>query len=96
MPHIKIVESSELNPELSLRASDYIKEALKRPPVYVRNIVVHSSLTDSYYFVPKAKVIGENRFEVVGKKINVTESVRALIEAKRKPPSKKKVRANDI
>ena len=90
MPIIKIVESSELRPELGLRARDYIKK--ERPTsVYARNIVVHSSFSDRYYFVPKAKVIGENLFEVVGKKVDVTESVRALVASKqRKPPPKRR------
>lgn len=91
MPIIKIVESSELRPELGLRARDYIKK--ERPTsVYARNIVVHSSFSDRYYFVPKAKVIGENLFEVVGKKVDVTESVRALIASKRKATSKRSTR----
>jgi hypothetical protein len=70
---------------------------------YVRHAVVHSRLTDRYFYVAKLKVIGDDLFQAIGKKYDVTESVRVVVDkaveaalkkaAKKKKPTKRKVKA---
>lgn len=55
---------------------------------YVHNQVVKSILDDRYYFAKKMEVIAEGTFLVVGKKVDVTESVQALLKSKRKSRSR--------
>lgn len=72
--------------------------------VYVRHAVVYSALTDSYFYVPRLKVIGDGLLQAVGKKYNVTDSVRAVVDkaveaalkkaaTKKKKPTKRKAKA---
>jgi hypothetical protein len=51
--------------------------------VYVTNRILGPSLYGKYYFVRKAKDLGNGMLEVVGAKVDVTESVRALLTAER-------------
>lgn len=56
------------------------KTIKKTAPVYVHDQVFRSALTDRYFFVRRAKVRGDGVFEVIRKKYDVTESVKALIQ----------------
>lgn len=45
-----------------------------------RNQVLYSPLSESYYFVPRAQRVGDSTtLRVVGKKIDVTSSVKPLL-----------------
>lgn len=70
---------------------------------YARNVVLQSPLTGCYYFCTKVELLGGGMNRVVGKKVDVTESMKALfgpmleqkaraIERKAKPatPGKRK------
>ncbi len=50
---------------------------------YVRNVVRFSLLGERYYFIPKAEVLGGGIERAVGKKIDVTDSVKRLVESAR-------------
>lgn len=45
---------------------------------YVRNVVMQSPLTGAYYFVPKAQLLATGAARVIGKKIDVTDSIEGL------------------
>lgn len=45
---------------------------------YATNQIMQAG--DRFYFVKKAKLIGEGMYQVVGAKVDVTESVQALID----------------
>lgn len=49
---------------------------------YVFNQILFSSLTQRFYFVRKAKVRGDGILEVVGKKVDVTESIQPFLAKK--------------
>ena len=52
--------------------------AKKKPPTYIYNTIMQSPLTGQYYFVKKARVLDTGVALVVGKKVDVTESMKAL------------------
>jgi hypothetical protein len=49
--------------------------------IYARNLVLQSPLTGIYYFVPKAEVLPTGGYRVIGKKIDVSESIETLFGA---------------
>lgn len=51
---------------------------------YVKNQIFHSPLTGSFFFVPRAKVLDGGMLQVVGKKVDVTESIERLFPKTKK------------
>ncbi len=49
----------------------------------ITNRVMGPSMTGKYYFVRKAKLVSGDIYEVVGQKVDVTDSVEALLEKER-------------
>jgi hypothetical protein len=62
----------------------------------VKNLVLRSPLTGTFYFVKKAKLFDGSILEVVGEKIDVTKHVEAFIreavDAEKEKAEKEKVR----
>lgn len=44
----------------------------------VRNLILQSPATGAYYFVPKGEDMGNGVTRVIGRKVDVTESIKAL------------------
>lgn len=55
---------------------------------YATNQVMRSELTGRYYFVRKAELLGNGHCRVIGAKVDVTESVEALLKPKKKAKSR--------
>lgn len=53
-------------------------KAATRKVRYATNQVMQAG--DNFYFVKKAKFIGENMFQVIGAKVDVTASIQALLD----------------
>ena len=51
--------------------------------VYVHNQITRSLLAGTYYFVAKAEVLSGGMLRVVGKKVDVTESIQELLKLER-------------
>ena len=51
---------------------------MNKPASYILNQVMQSPLTGTYYFVAKARRLDNGVCQVVGKKVDVTESIEAL------------------
>jgi hypothetical protein len=63
----------------------------KPKPEYVQNRIFRGGLTGRYYFVKRAQRVGDD-WLCVTDKIDVTESVQALLEDDRKKRRKKTAR----
>jgi hypothetical protein len=73
------------------------RRKLSPPKVYRRNVVMQATLSGRYYFCPKVEIRGGTLALVTGRKVDVTESVEALLKQQaraltRKPSPKRKAR----
>lgn len=60
----------------------------KPPRKFALNRITYGLATERYYFVPKTEVMQNGMNRVIGKKIDVTESMKALLNPHlRRPPT---------